>query len=133
MSDRCDLHITYCKEDEKQFAEVLGPDWWNMEEDEGPAYRTVYLEQANYGLLREREDLAAKGLCFLGEHGPGGEYCAARFVAMGGEHVDVASSEDQLIVVLDDDGRVAPEPLKAARRYLKLVAKAKERLGLPGG
>ena len=130
MGDRCDLKITYRRADEKEFAEVLGPDWWNMVEDEDPTYRTVYMEQVNYGMLRERQDLAAKGLCFLGEHGSGGDYCAARFVALDGDHVDVASCEGELVVFLDDEGRVTPRTLKAARRYLRLAEKARRLLGL---
>jgi len=130
MADRCTLWMTYRKEDEKKFAEVLGENWYDRVEDEGEIWRTVFVEQASYGLLEERVKLARAGLCFTGEHGSGHEYPAAVFAASGGDHMDVPALNEQLVAFLTREGNVEAQSVVYAKRYLELVEKTEESLGL---
>jgi len=131
MADRCTLWMTYRKEDEEKFTKVLGENWYDRVEDEGKAWRTVFVEQASYGLLEERVDLARREkLCFTGEHGAGHEYPAAVFAAFGGDHMDVPALQDRMVAFLTEDGDVEAMSVVHARRYLDLAEKAEEHLGV---
>ena len=130
MGDRCECRLTYRKEDEPKYMELPGDDLLNLVQHEGSTWRTIYLEQVNYGLLSDRERFASNGLCFLGEHGAGGSYLPAKFVAFKGEHVDVAAFDGQFVVFLDEKGIIDGQGITDAWRYMDLLKKPEEALGL---
>jgi hypothetical protein len=131
MGDRCSLSMTYRKSDEARYAGVLGQGWYDDVEDEGRTWRRIFAAEVNYGLSGERETLASQGLCFVGDHGAGCDYGAARFAAFGGEQAEVAELGGEMIVPLDEDGDLQAKSMASVQRYLELLAQAREELGLP--
>lgn len=131
MGDRCDLWMTYRKKDERQFAREFGPDWYNVQEEESPAWRSVYVEQANYGWLDQRLNLARRKVPFIGRHGEGGDYPAARFASEGGEHADVPMYDGELVCFMDGEGNVKAGGIVAAADFLELERRARKAIGLP--
>ena len=123
MGDRTHLEFEFMEIDKSVVDEVLG----SGTEEPGPApgWLTRIEEEANYGLLLQREILAARGVALLGHHGSGGGYNAAVFVSVGGEHVECASLEHggppAPVVDVDEDGQLHEGMLRNARRYWKLV------------
>jgi hypothetical protein len=131
MGDRCNLTLTYAKADEKKFEKELGMDLVTCIEKEGEAWRTILLEQINYGLWTEREEWAKQGLCFFGTYDAGCGYPASGFAAVDGKHADVPMCQGELLVFLNHKGRVLAHSMRAAQKYLRLAAKARKRLGVP--
>ena len=128
MGDRCNLSITFRKEDEERISAVWGSDWYDEVLDEGETWKTVFIDEVNYGMTQDREKLAQAGICFVGEHGPGGTYPSYVFAAYEGEHADVHGHEEKPFVTLKPDGSVNMDGLEEARLYLKLLKKAWDRL-----
>ena len=132
MGDRCYLEITYRKQDEEHFTDVLCDTWYDTVIDETEFHQTVCAGEANYGLYEERQCLAKNGVCFVGWHGPGGEYGEAVFAAFGGEWADVPGHEHEPHVPLQEDGTFNAEILKEAKLYHELAKKARKFLGTEG-
>ena len=129
MGDRCYLEITYRKEDENHFVELWGEPWYQMVMAEGETWQTVSMEEANYGLLTDRQQLAHQGMCFLGWHAAGGDYGEAVFASFGGKHADVPGHEFEPHVPLKENGQIHERMLREARLYLDFTRKAREILG----
>jgi hypothetical protein len=129
MGDRCDLWLTYRKEDQSKIEHILGTEFWTTVESEGPAWKSVYIDQANYALFEERDAIADRGACFFGEHNRGDDYPASVFAAVDGEHADVPTVLEEPVVFLTKRGHVSKSSLRAARNYLRVLARAKKLMG----
>ena len=86
-----------------------------MDDAEGIPGQCI-MEEANYGLLKEREEWAKQGLRFYGEHGAGGCYGAADFFSDGKECVDIPRSEGNIIVACPESGADATSLLSILDR-----------------
>lgn len=117
MGDRTYLGLYCHRNDANALASQL-----DLVIDEGwddPVTALLFREEANYGLLSERQQ-AAKGLQFHGSHEQGCEYGAALFVAFDGEHVDVSNADGEPCVHVSRSGPSEDE-LAEVRRYYTLL------------
>jgi len=90
MGDRCSLEISVKHDDRKLFERIMtqtigGDKFWEMV-DEEHGYATYYLEEVNYGLYTELENIADHnpGLILCGHQGQGYEYPSSDFCMLGG-------------------------------------------------
>ncbi len=124
MGDRCSLYITFRKSDEPKFCSALGENWYDAVEQEEETWIEVSVEEANYAMYEDREELATAGLVFFGFHGSGGNYKEAIFAACNGVQTEALSYDGRPMIVVDDDGEPDIKMLKEARQYLKAEKEA---------
>lgn len=129
MGDRCYLTIRVRTKDVPRTREILGVDH-EYDDPDTDAGDTVWLtnEQANYGLLEARQELAAAGVDFVGWHGEGGSYSPYVFIAFRGEHLEAPSLTDghYPCVEISRDAEPIPEQLAQALRYHRLLDELEE-------
>lgn len=128
MSNPCWLTMTFRKEDQKKALEVFRRDSWDSEEEGGDPWSVrVEILEANYGLTDEREQLAAAGIAFYGQHGAGADYGDCAFAGCDGRHLEASTDSEGFLVtrVDDDDGTVVEVNLKYVRKFIELCKKAK--------
>jgi len=135
MSDRCSLTITLRKDDVPKLARAMHGTEAEvqtgrlsgvmMEEAEDGAV-ALHIEEANYGLYTERQDLAKLGVAYYGGHGAGGDYGPAAFAGADGQWADVAVSPDGTVMLPADRlGRASRHDRDEVQLYGRLLKRAK--------
>lgn len=102
MGDRCYLTMKFRLADEARVKEVVsrytdGFRWGERQVTDA----TVEIEElgANFAWYEERQELAEKGVAFIGEHAEGGEYSGYGFVSDGTEMVEMPMDREGHFVV----------------------------------
>ena len=132
MGDRCYLEITYRKDDHAAFQKILGykdcGKWHDGVIQENDTWIHVFAEEANYGLMTDRETIAQDGIPFFGWHGSGGDYETCLFAAANGEMADVVGSDEEPRVRLMEDGSIDPKELEWGMTYYQILREAKDKV-----
>ena len=119
MGDRCYLVLMCRAEDAEKIAEHLG----GSVDDE----TSVVVEEANYALFDEREELADQGYAFYGNHSTGSDYGHHVFAASEGEMIDIPCDYAGINPVIPfyrnyvDDERAILDQVDEATTYWKKV------------
>lgn len=132
MGDRCYLEITYRKDQHSIFQKQLqynsNYDWHDGVMGQTDTWVHVCVDEANYGLMSDREALNKQGIPFYGWHTPGGDYEACVFAAVDGELSDVIGKDEGPHARLNEDGSIHPTDLKDGMRYYDILKKAREQI-----
>lgn len=129
MGDRCSLEMTMRKTD---FDRLGLEAYFETNEVRDDGIVECYADEANYAYQSEREEWAAKGVLFVGNHGSGGDYCCGQFVSDGKQCFD-QECPDGYMVRCDDNGDPEPESIANLKAFLKVEREVMAALGLKGG
>ena len=132
MGDRCYLSLQGRLRDREEYEQEAG-----LVPDEAEAGRALSLEavvryeceEANYALYTELNELAKKGLVFVGSHGSGSGYGPGSFCAVNGVYAECEETNDGASFVrVDNAGNPLPVEVKELKSYLRLYARARAAL-----
>jgi len=126
MGDRCWIQMTFRKEDQAKFEQILGDCWDDIVEENGIITANAY--DANYGFYSEREELAKAGLTFDGQHGAGGNYGDGIFACHKGKHAEInADSNGNSMIAIDiETGEISKTDLDIFYNYRRVYLDAKK-------
>jgi hypothetical protein len=123
VSDCCWISVT-CRKEHRTVFEGMG---FHVEEERDDG--TVYMidEQANYANDSDLRALAGRGIPFLAENGPGGEYGDGRYACDGQRVVQVDCIQGAgPAVEVGEDGEPDADQLHAVHDYHAVLAAAKK-------
>ena len=130
MGDRAYAEVLCSAKDVALFEELgFGEEEYWMGLPEGVLF--LVDQEANYGHDSSLRDLAERGYVFIAQHDAGGEYDAARLVSDGKtfSEVDAMVHEPRPCVAVNANGFVDKKQLQAVRKYWRVIARAKQKLG----
>lgn len=119
MGDRCYLEMRIMSKDLSKVEELCGNPLDGENEEEGII--TIRIDETNYGMEDELQEMVKEGITFEGFHGSGGSYGPCVFAGDNKEFAIVSCShEGAPMVGVSDEGVPYPEDLEKVKRYLTL-------------
>lgn len=130
MGDRCALTVTFHERDRDVVEELLGP--WDQEDRHAdlPGCLTVWISEINYGGCGEREELARRGVPFLGHHCAGDDYGPVAFAACDGriDEIDADHGGKPSVQIDESSGMPTREARRSAKQYVERLNLTRRRL-----
>lgn len=107
MGDRTWVEIEIARKHIKDCTDIL--ENWNMEEQQVHKLTiSYYNDEMNYGGQEMLDELAAKGINFIGEHGEGDNYAAMAFVCFDEELFYIYTMAEGYCVNVSFDQETGP-------------------------
>lgn len=123
MGDRVTVEFTVRKKDFKRAEDLIGGsgEMGDMSNDKKVA--VFFREDANYGGDFERKELQKAKIPYIAIHGTGEGYGPCIYVFDGETELEHVQLDGDLMVIVGENGNVAPEALAYAREFLKFRKK----------
>jgi len=130
MGDRCWLRIEFPRKDLEKFNEIMDGysyegRWWDVD-DGDEQWVCATIDEANYGLCNEINEMANAGLTFAVEHGTGSSYGPMAYACFKGKLEECNTDYDGTPVVRYYDHGIDLEDLRAVMEYYGVLGKVKE-------